>query len=85
MGILTTYLAIWDTIWTILFSVLVSAINYVQFHESTQFDVINSFYGAPMPISNLTGEYQVTAYLFLTIMVHFMVLVALQQKPYHYR
>lgn len=82
-AIVIAYLQIWNYVWAIFFGVIISIINLIQFKDFAQIDVINSFYGAPMAVTGLTGEFQFNAYVFMTIMTHFIILVAIQQKPTH--
>lgn len=75
MGIITSYLQFWDTIWSVVFTGIVKLANMITFSpELTPLNII----GQPTQIIAPTGEFQVSVYFFMTIILHFIVLVALQ-------
>lgn len=75
MGLLSGYLALWDNIWRLIFSGIVGIIDAINRDPSLR---PLDFVGTPAHIGTPTGEYGV--FLFMTLMLHFIILVALTSR-----
>lgn len=70
------YLAFWDTVWRFVFTGIAGLFN--SFNTSPVLKPVDSLIGAPGMIGVPTGESY--AYIFMTIMLHFIILVAIMDK-----
>lgn len=77
MGIITSYLQFWDMLWSIVFTGIVKFANILTFSPAL---APLDFIGQPTQIIAPSGEFQVSAYFFMTLILHFVVLVALMDK-----